>query len=315
NDVDGGGEPDVPAPSGELDPSAPDLIPVGAPGGQWAWETARANSANTGFARVDTAPAVTPQRVSPVGLVAPGANPVVPADGTVYIGTLAGELHAFHADGTPFWTREINNLHGGFFAAPAVGADGSIYAVSSVHYTDHRGGVTRQRNDSFLHKFSPGGAWLFATPFPEQSPEDPSFADGGATTAPPNIWRANGTEVLMVPVVYTTHYYDLRLIAFSTDGAVLGDVLVTRISELGGPLTAGGSIAIAIGDCIDETWWTLIGPLLCPITAPITEYCCAFTKTPITDEFAVDLLPGVAIRPDPRGGPPLVVLSDHRQDK
>lgn len=212
-----------------------------------AWQHAHGDSANTGFARVDTDPADSFNQVTQLGPLAPGANPVIGPDGTLYIGNLAGELRAFHADGTPYWTRQLNGLHGGhggIFAAPVVGADGSIYVISSIRIRDHRGGVTVERNDSFLHKFSPGGAWFFWRPFPEHSDFTNSApADGGATTAPPNIWRANGAEAIMVPVLYPGRYggKDLRLIAFSTNGAVLGDKLVTpeAIPEITGASATG----------------------------------------------------------------------------
>jgi hypothetical protein len=89
-----------------------------------AWESAHSDSANTGFVMVATAPAQHPPQTQPLGSIAPGANPVVGPNGDVYIGNLEGELRAFHADGTPYWTRKLNSLHGGIFAAPVVGADG-----------------------------------------------------------------------------------------------------------------------------------------------------------------------------------------------
>src|SRR5262249_1045496 len=142
--------------------------------GHAAWQSARGDSGNTGFESVDTAPAQLPSRTQPLGSIAPGANPVVGPSGDVYIGNLEGELRAFHGDGRPYWTRKINIGHGGFFAAPVVGSDGSIYAVSTIHVNDHRGGVTNHRNDSFLHKFSPGGGWDFVTAFPEQFSASPT---------------------------------------------------------------------------------------------------------------------------------------------
>lgn len=87
---------------------------------------------------------------------------MIGSDGTLYIGNLAGELRAFHADGTPYWTRKINSTHGQIYASPVVGADGSIYAVSVIIYNDHRGGALVKRAESYLHKFTPGGGWLFA---------------------------------------------------------------------------------------------------------------------------------------------------------
>src|SRR4029077_12641237 len=168
-----------------------------------AWQHAHGDSANTGFAMVDTAPALTPQ-VQPLGSIAPGANPVVGPNGDVYVGNLQGELRAFHADGTPYWTRQLDDsVHGGIFAAPVVGADGSIYVVSSLNRKihDHRNGVSFDSPDSYLHKFSPGGAWVFAMPFPEL-PQG-LYTNRGATTAPPNISRWDGSEAIVAPAIYT----------------------------------------------------------------------------------------------------------------
>ena len=50
-----------------------------------------------------------------------------------------------------------------------------------------------------------GRRLVFAIPFPEQFPTSPTMKNRGATTAPPNIWRWNGIEAIMVPVVYKGH--------------------------------------------------------------------------------------------------------------
>ncbi len=275
------------------------------------WRHAHANSANTGFVIIDTVPARWSQ-VRPLGSIAPGANPVVSSDGTVYVGNLEGELRAFHADGTPYWTRTLNSLHGGIFAAPVVGDDGSIYVVSTIHYTDHRGGVTNERNDSFLHKFLPGGAWVLAVPFPEEFSGSPTRANRGATTAPPNIWRSNGSEAIIVPVAYSrfgdgtdSRYTDLRLIAFSTTGAVLANQLVTRAESPSAYSTCADLLCEIIelfDQCInfDGGW-----PFGCPF----------FARADVPLFGAGFPLPGVAIRSDPQGGAPLVMVTDGRHDK
>src|SRR5262245_21468770 len=202
-----------------------------------AWQHAHGDSANTGFAMVDTAPALTPQ-VQPLGSMAPGANPVVGANGDVYVGNLQGKLRAFHADGAPYWTRQLDDsVHGGIFAAPVVGADGSIYVVSTkqVQVHDHINGVNYRKVDSYLHKFSPDGAWMLAMPFPElpqRLSSVPGLTNRGATTAPPNIWRWDGTEAIIVPVIYPVfsagaRWGDLRLVAFSTSGTLLANQLLS----------------------------------------------------------------------------------------
>ena len=122
---DGGGGGDGGPPADP--PPAADSRVDNAPAEGGVWQHAHGSSTNTGFSKVDTAPAASHRPFTYLGAIAPGANPVVGPDGTVYIGNLQGQLHAFHADGTPYWTRQLNGLHGGIFAAPVVGNDGSIY--------------------------------------------------------------------------------------------------------------------------------------------------------------------------------------------
>ena len=307
----GGGDDGVPT---EPTPASDSRVDNAPPEGG-VWQHAHGSSANTGFAKVDTATAASHRPFTYLGAIAPGANPVVGPDGTVYIGNLQGQLHALHRDGTPYWTRQLNGLHGGIFAAPVVGNDGSVYVVSSVHYRDHRSGVSRERNDSYLHKFSPGGGWYFAMPFPEHS-------DGGATNAPPNIWRFNGTEAIMVPVVYKPfptatdpQLTELRLLAFSVSGTVIADQFVTQAAS---PTTTGGG-----GDWFNECVETYGGignlpfALGCVIGDLIygykyRDYRDDYAKIPLPSAFP---LPGVAIRPDSRGGAPVVMVTDGRQDK
>jgi len=206
----------------------------------WAhadWPTAHGTPDNAGLARVDTRAADTPSAVVDVGQVAPGANPVIGPDGTLYIGNLAGELVALHPDGTPYWRRKLNPEHGSIFASSAVGADGSIYVVSTMSYLDHRSGTPVSIHTAFLHKFLAGGAWAFSKTFPKATLYP--FTDGGASTAPPNIWRWNGTEAIMVPVVHKAlGRSELRIIAFSTGGVVLGDKRVTvQVYDINGTTT------------------------------------------------------------------------------
>ena len=311
SDDNGGGSTDIPQQSSELTPGAPAVNSVPTTVDQRAWETAHANSANTGFARVDTAPAVTPMRVTQVGLVAPGANPVVAPDGTVYIGTMQGDLRAFHADGTPSWTRQLNHEHGGIFASPAVGADGSVYVISTniVRINDHQGDgevYSRLHSDSYLHKFTPGAGWVYAQPFPEHYANIATIANRGATTTPPNIWRWNGTEAIMVPVVYQAPVgKELRLLAFSTGGGVFADHLVTAATS---PETTGGDEDTQ--GCID------LGPLapFCLLGYFVMGDIFGAPDSSIPLADAGFPMPGVAIRQEQRGAP-LVVMTDGKQDK
>lgn len=269
---------------------------------QAAWEQGRGNGGNTGFARVNTATARKPLVSVPIGNVI-AANPVVAPDGTVYIGNIDRELMAFRPDGTPYWKRKLGSLHGGIFAAPAIGADGSVYVVSSVRYRDHRegadGSVVMQ---SYLHKFSADGAWLYAAPFPEQ------FGSNPTTDAAPNIWRSDGNEVVMVPAIYDPGFgrRDLRLIAFSAaTGTVLAD---QTVREGPSPTTNGGSGDPDLDWCLTNLW------LIFPVCL-VGHYLGASFEAPEGSWTEIPAyyrrpLPAVAIRPDPRGGEPSVMVTD-----
>ncbi len=59
------------------------------------------------------------------------SSPAVGADGTIYVGSWSGRLHAYRADGLPKW----NYLTGSSISSsPAVGSDGTIYIGSSDFY-------------------------------------------------------------------------------------------------------------------------------------------------------------------------------------
>jgi hypothetical protein len=273
---------------------------------QAAWTGAHGESDNRGFAKVNTRPAQFPIRTVDVGHVAPGANAVTAPDGTVYIGNVDGYVIALHADGSPYWTRQLGPAYGGIYNSPVVGADGSVYVVSSRHYTDHRTGVAVAHNDSYLHKFNAGGAWEFPMLFPAV----PSMIDRGGLTAAPNIWRADGAdgaEAIMVLVIYQgPNFADLRLIAFSTAGAVLDQKSVAKqtwSADVSG--SDGGvpsSVVEFIFNCIFSPW---------NLVLPGWECVAGFAPGPYVPDMldAGFPLPGIAIRPNPRGGDPQVVAS------
>jgi hypothetical protein len=184
-----------------------------------AWNSAHGDSANTGFVKIDTVPASAPAQIAEVGELGSGAGPVVGPDGTVYVGNLYGQVLAFHANGTPAWSRQVPSGQW-ISSSPVVGSDGSVYVVSETRYQD-RAQVFHY--ESTLHKFTPDGGWLWQAPFPQRE------GSRGDAYTPPNIWRRNGDEAVIVPVLYPLPAGTaLRLMAFSTGGAVLGDTLVSQ---------------------------------------------------------------------------------------
>ncbi len=265
-------------------------IALAATGGlcQAAWTSFHGNADNTGFARVDTAPADITNQVGfvDVGPVAPGANPVTAQDGTVYVGNLRGELIALRPDGAFFWKQ---NLRQSIFASPAIGADGSIYVISGnqVRVRDQVYDSDRIVDLWYLHKFMPGGAELYRAPFPM------SLGIGSLTSAPPSIWNFSGKEVVMVP---TYASFDISLTAFDAgNGSILDDEIVTRLDA-----TIHGSGVVsnffkALGDCFHSSF-PFLGP--CTFSATVEP----FSKIPFP-------MPGVAIRATTDGSP-LVWLAD-----
>jgi len=257
---------------------------------------------NTGFVDVNTLPARTaPITVPNIGNFAPGVAPVVAPDGMVYIGNLEGKLLAFHADGSPAWQRDISygySIH----ASPTVGSDGTIYVVGSKSTTDASVTPTIQTIDTQLNAFAPGGGWLWHVSLP-------SYTTGGAGNAPPNIWRYQGEDVVMLPLTYRnrlTHGFDTRLFAITTGGAVIGEAPVGSVV----PQTTSTSAL--------DAWLEF----LC-MPAPM-NYLCALTPG-FTVPYGKPLLyrlppnlpipqPGVSVFIYQGGGTPFILASDGFND-
>jgi hypothetical protein len=261
-----------------------------------AWEFAHGNRDNSGFANVVTAPAGKGSLSVPgLGKFAPGAGPVVALDGTVYVGTIEGKLVALHADGSPFWSRDITPGQS-IVASPVISSDGSVYVIGV--------GVERENRpdarvaSATLHHFTSTGAWLNQIAFPQHGEVGP------AALSPPNIWRSGSAEAIMIPAAYrnkVTGGYSVRLIAFSLTGQVLDDKVVINIT----PQTFGGSgrpswmdasclvPVLGWGVCLGAREYTppSSGPLL--KTAPA---------------------PGVGIFTFAGGGTPFILVSDHYKD-
>jgi hypothetical protein len=264
-----------------------------------AWEFAHGDRDNSGFANVVTAPAKkAPITVPGLGRFALGAGLVVAPDGTVYLGTIQGKLIALHADGKPFWSRDISPGQS-IVASPAIASDGSIYVIGVRTVRDNRVDPPVTTVTSTLHHFNNSGAWLDQIAFPQHGESGP------AAFGPPNIWRSGGAEAIMVPTVYRHKYgggHTLRLIAFSLTGQVLDDAVVISIV----PQVVGGS---------GRPGWVDASCLVPAFGWPLCLFGGEFDPPdPAAPRIKAPPVPGVGIFTFRGGGTPFILVSDHYKD-
>lgn len=199
----------------------------------YSWERPHATSTNTGLFDTTTIPAKSPLKViQNIGTFAPGAGPVIGPDGTVFVGNEQGKLMTFHADGTPWWSRDVP---GSIVASPLLDAAGSVYVIAVHQFTDHRVTPAEVRLDSVLHKFSVGGGWIRQTPLPGK------YGASG-TTAAPNMWKSGNAEVIMVPIAYELPLHggwETHLLALSTDAQLMADATIGAAT---GTVTGGSDL-------------------------------------------------------------------------
>jgi hypothetical protein len=274
-----------------------------------AWDHAHGDSANTGFARVITAPALKPHQTIPIGTLAPGAGPVIGPTGMLYVGTMHGKVLAFQPDGTPAWTKLLP-LGDPFLASPVVDAEGAVYLASTLKDEGPaKGGGTVTRYQSTLHKLSGDtGAFFWSVPLPLMGPDRSTRDAGGpVAAAPPSIWRSGSIEVVVMPTLYNyPSGIELRLLAFAPqNGALLGNTLVTSKPV---EVTSDGG------------WfdgWDLVnwGCVLAIGAAGAVFPCPIRYHEPIRCDLCPSWpMPGVAIVPDRRGSPLVIVSSELSQD-
>lgn len=261
-----------------------------------AWQTAHGKPDNSGAVDVDTAPATSPLSNAPrLGGVAPGAGPVIAPDGTVYVVNGRGKLMSFKPDGTPGWSREIGNQ--GVLSSPALGSDGSVYVIGAAVIRDKTTNPPTTKRVAELHKFTAGGGYVWQVRLP-------GSAGGLITNAPPNIWRAGGYDVIMVPTLRKFGGYEMRLTAFSADtGAVLADQIVTRFV----PETTGYS---------DHKWWDWPCQLVIQRSCEGSFGAPASTIDPVHElpERMEVPFPAVAVYHPATNSVPLVMMSDGLRD-
>lgn len=264
-----------------------------APSAAWCWQTAHGPTDNTGFVDVVTKPAEFASKTTiDIGTIAPGAGPVVAPDGTVYLGNEQGKLMSFKPDGTPGWSRTIAAGQR-IVASPAIGSDGTIYVIGVSVSRDHRGGKSVDRVDSYLHVFNATGGYLGQTVFPDHN-------GGGGTMASPNIWRFNGTELVIVPAVYRGSLINVRLLAFSTSGALVLDQQATTVQ----PRVVGYSDASS----------ACYVPVAAPFCALMDGMGFPASDGAESRSIKVPAFPSAGIFTNPLGGTPFILLSDRMQD-
>lgn len=251
------------------------------------WDHVHADATGSGFVGVTTLPALRPMATVPgIGTYAPGAGPVIGPDGTVYLGNEQGELRALHPDGSLYWMRTLNPLGQGILASPVVDTDGSIYVIGVRSYTDHRVTPAVRRSESRLYRFSPTGALVWVTLFPEHFFLVPANADNGAGMASPNIWRQGQDMAIMVPAVYPGPFGEVRLLAFTNAGRLIADRSVG--SNSGQIIGTGGRPPITF----------------CPVEAPPDD-----PADRLPSGIAAPF-PTVAIYTYPGGGTPWIIATD-----
>ena len=257
-----------------------------------AWQTAHGDPDNTGTVDVRTARAVSPRATVPgLGGIAPGAAPVIAADGTLYLGNARGKLMSFKPDGTPGWSRDIGGFQS-ILASPAIGSDGAVYVIGAAVVRDHTTSPATTKSVVELHKFTAGGGWLWHRPLP-------GLDVRSVAIAPPNILKMGGSDVVIVPSGNSDSTF---LTAISGDnGAVLAHQLVTRQPP---PTVTGGAS---------------YEDILCEIVQ--IGGACGFSTTvpgaPQQDRLPKGIkkpFPAAAIFSPPGGGAPLVHVSDGFHD-
>jgi outer membrane protein assembly factor BamB len=271
---------------------------------QATWDHAHGDATGSGFADVATLPALRPSATVPgLGSFAPGAGPVIGPDGTVYLGNQQGDLIALHADGSPYWKRNLGPPSQSILASPVVDTDGSIYVLGVRSYTDHRVNPAVQRSETRLHHFLPGGGLAWVSLLPSHYPSVPARADNGASTASPNIWREGTDTAILVPAIYRgAASKDVRLLAFSSGGSLIVDKLI------------GAVVPQTFGSAGVPSYWAVgcgltgIGCLVPPFT-----FCHGVYSPGPPDALPEGLaipLPSVAIFTYAGGGTPWIIATD-----
>jgi len=142
------------------------------------WTQFQSGFSGDGFIAVDTELAVPPllKWESEVGDTTVGSSsPVIGPDGTIYVGTLHGELIAIDPNGDEKWRTVFFN-GGIILSTPAVADDGSIFVV--ITHPSDPSNASESDLESSLARVSSAGARMWTVP---------AIAEGRRTTSSPRV--------------------------------------------------------------------------------------------------------------------------------
>lgn len=155
------------------------------------------------------------------------ANPVVGADGTVYIGSSDHRLYAINPDGTTEWTFETG---GELWFSPALAADGTVYVAARMGERGDQGS---------LYALSPDGTLLWEYDVGNQcgpvtvAPDSTVYVSAGAGDGTLTAVAPDGTRKWVFAGV--PEWQDLQ----DPSGATLGTDGTVYLTAASNPLEFG----------------------------------------------------------------------------
>ena len=102
-----------------------------------SWNQFGGNEAGSGFRAVNTTPASTASWHLDLPAATGTSSPAIGPDGTLYIGTVGGQVVAANPNGTLKWATTIGR-RGCAVATPAIADDGTVYCLATSIVRDHR---------------------------------------------------------------------------------------------------------------------------------------------------------------------------------
>lgn len=160
----------------------------GGPIGAKRWAQFHADGPSQGFTGVHSTVALSPKWTLDINAVA-HSSPVLAADGTIYVGTLSGQLLAINPDGSPKCSANFPN--GVILSSPAVGADENIYIVTTREINSTLNSAVHSVNSSCQINW--GRSFPFIT-----------AGLAGRTTASPKTWSPEGSRKILIFVPVKT---------------------------------------------------------------------------------------------------------------